>query len=133
LQRVDPGLALLDVAFQRLGLGQLDLFVLHHGVVFRIQVGQLGFQLRAFGGILRDIMANEVPLIFRRDIYATASFSGAVSVWLGHQFWPGSSWVWLTGFLLVCMIRAAAIHWRLSLPGFLSTVAYRKDNHPREP
>jgi uncharacterized membrane protein YeiH len=96
-------------------------------------VVMMGMASGIFGGILRDIMANEVPLIFRRDIYATASFSGAVSVWLGHQFWPGSSWVWLTGFLLVCMIRAAAIHWRLSLPGFLSTVAYRKDNHPREP
>jgi uncharacterized membrane protein YeiH len=95
-------------------------------------VVMMGMASGIFGGILRDIMANEIPLIFRRDIYATASFSGAVTVWLGHQVWPDAPWLWVTGFVLVFLIRAAAIHWRLSLPGFLSTVAYRKDNHPRE-
>ncbi|WP_051207437.1 trimeric intracellular cation channel family protein [Saccharospirillum impatiens] len=95
-------------------------------------VVMMGMASGIFGGILRDIMANEVPLIFRRDIYATASFCGALLVWLGHQVWPDSSWLWLAGFILVLAVRSAAIHWRLSLPGFLSTVAYRKDNHPRD-
>ena len=45
LQAVHPGLALLDIALERLALGELDLFVLHHGVVARIQIGQLGLEL----------------------------------------------------------------------------------------
>lgn len=39
----------------------------------------MGLVTGAFGGVLRDILINEEPLIFRKDIYAMASFLGGVA------------------------------------------------------
>lgn len=38
----------------------------------------LGVVSACFGGVIRDVLTNEVPLIFRREIYATACFAGGV-------------------------------------------------------
>jgi len=42
----------------------------------------MGMITGAFGGVLRDILINEEPLFFRKDIYATACIAGGVSYWL---------------------------------------------------
>lgn len=42
----------------------------------------MGMITGAFGGVLRDVLLNRVPLIFRKDIYAMASLLGGVSYWL---------------------------------------------------
>jgi uncharacterized membrane protein YeiH len=90
----------------------------------------MGMASGIFGGIIRDIMANEIPLIFRRDIYATASLAG--SLWLvGSQALNVSMGIsLLTGFLIILSIRVAAIRWQMSLPSFLNTASYRKENQP---
>jgi uncharacterized membrane protein YeiH len=90
----------------------------------------MGMASGIFGGIIRDIMANEIPLIFRRDVYATASLAG--SLWLvGSQALNVSMGIsLLTGFLIILSIRVAAIRWQLSLPSFLNTASYRKENQP---
>lgn len=36
----------------------------------------------ALGGVLRDILINEVPLIFRKDVYATACIAGGLVYWI---------------------------------------------------
>jgi uncharacterized membrane protein YeiH len=38
----------------------------------------MGVVSAVFGGVIRDVLANEVPLIFRQEIYATACFAGAL-------------------------------------------------------
>jgi len=38
----------------------------------------LGVVSACFGGVIRDVLTNEVPLIFRREIYATACFAGGI-------------------------------------------------------
>ena len=70
------------------------------------------------GGVLRDIICNEVPLIFQKEIYAIACIAGSlVFLALREVALPG----WLVtaaAMLVVLLIRLAAIHWRLSLPRF---------------
>ena len=44
----------------------------------------MGVISACFGGVIRDTLANEIPLIFRKEIYATACFAGGV-VYLGLQ------------------------------------------------
>ncbi len=70
------------------------------------------------GGVLRDIICNEVPLIFQKEIYAIACIAGSLAfIGLGQVALPG----WLAtavSMLVVLLIRLAAIHWRLSLPRF---------------
>lgn len=42
----------------------------------------MGTLTGAFGGVLRDILINEVPLIFREDVYGTACIAGGLVYWL---------------------------------------------------
>lgn len=42
----------------------------------------MGIITGSFGGIIRDILINEVPLFFRKDIYATACMAGGIAYWL---------------------------------------------------
>lgn len=42
----------------------------------------MGVITGAFGGVLRDILINEEPLVFRKDIYATACIAGAFVYWV---------------------------------------------------
>lgn len=104
---------------------------LHMGLSPLIVV-MMGMASGIFGGILRDVMANEVPLIFRRDVYATAALTGSLWMVIGQalSMSPGISAT--TGFTLIVLIRFAAIRWQLSLPSFLNTASYRKENHPEE-
>ena len=99
------------------------------GQPFLVSV-MMGMASGIFGGIIRHIMANEIPLIFRHDVYATASLAGAVWVAVGPLWQLSTPLVLAIGFLITLTIRCAAIRWQLSLPGFLSTVSYRKENHP---
>lgn len=42
----------------------------------------MGVITGSFGGVVRDILINEMPLFFRKDIYATACLLGGVAYWL---------------------------------------------------
>ena len=42
----------------------------------------MGLITGAFGGVLRDILINEEPLLFRKDIYATACMAGGIVYWI---------------------------------------------------
>lgn len=90
----------------------------------------MGMASGIFGGIIRDIMANEIPLIFRRDVYATASLAGALWLVASQALNLSVGISLLAGFVIILSIRVAAIHWHLSLPGFLNTASYRKENQP---
>jgi uncharacterized membrane protein YeiH len=66
-----------------------------------------------FGGVLRDIARAEVPLIFRREIYATACIiGGLVLIGLDHLGVPGSLGVAIIT-VLVTGIRLLAIRYAL--------------------
>ncbi len=73
----------------------------------------------AAGGVLRDLLTGEVPLLFRQgELYATASVVGAaLYLWLMNA---GSekSVAALTGMATIAILRFAAILWRIRLPVF---------------
>lgn len=68
------------------------------------------------GGIIRDAFSGEIPLFFRKEIYATACLVGG-AVYLG-LLWLDlhNSWAMLGGAGVTLGIRLAAIRWGLSLP-----------------
>jgi len=70
----------------------------------------MGVMTATFGGIIRDVLSDEPTLVMRKEIYASAAFIGAVAYWATGIVWLGIA----AGF----MIRAAAIHFRLTLPGY---------------
>lgn len=67
------------------------------------------------GGVVRDIMANEMPYIFVKHIYASASLLGAL---LAALLWSvlGQQAAMLTGFAVTIIIRTLARHYKWNLP-----------------
>ncbi len=68
------------------------------------------------GGIIRDVLANQVPLIFRQEIYATASLFGALIFILLLEWSPLPSNINMAiAMTVILIIRLAAIRWRLTV------------------
>lgn len=80
----------------------------------------LGVVTGVAGGIIRDVLCSEVPLVFRREIYlyATAAACGAIVLcllrWAG--WWIGIDMV--IGAAVTLTLRLAALRWHLALPIF---------------
>lgn len=94
-------------------LGAAKTLELGHGVVIALFMGVMS---AVVGGIIRDVVCNEVPLVLQRDVYATAAFAGAAGyvglLWLGID---GSIAIWV-GAAVCFAVRSAAVIWNLSLP-----------------
>lgn len=76
----------------------------------------LGMFSAVMGGVTRDTLMNETPLIFRREIYATACLSGAISFIVLSSFGMDDN---LNAFLsasLIFIIRIISVRYKLSLP-----------------
>ncbi len=78
----------------------------------------MGVTTGVVGGIFRDVLSGEIPLILRREIYASASFCGAALLaLLSYLQLPGLFTV-SAAVLTTLVIRLAALHWNLALPLF---------------
>jgi uncharacterized membrane protein YeiH len=76
----------------------------------------MGVVTAVLGGIIRDTVCNEIPLVLRQDVYATAAFAGAL-VFVALAAVPLATSVALWVGAGVCFgVRAAAIVWGWSLP-----------------
>jgi uncharacterized membrane protein YeiH len=76
----------------------------------------MGMITAVFGGVIRDILCNEVPLIFRTDIYATASLAGALLLIGLDRLDIGHDAAVIMAMLGTVAIRLAAIRWHIHLP-----------------
>lgn len=78
----------------------------------------MGIITATFGGMVRDILCNEVPLILRKEIYATAAAAGSsVYACLHYLEMPYAVNV-IASFLTAFIIRALALSYKLSLPNY---------------
>jgi uncharacterized membrane protein YeiH len=86
------------------------------------------------GGICRDVLTGEIPLVFRPHIYlyATAALIGATIFVLVARVLPDEQWPMLISMAVTLSLRLAAIRWKLRLPVYqtkepqLSRVASRE-------
>jgi uncharacterized membrane protein YeiH len=76
----------------------------------------MGIVTAAFGGLLRDLLAGEVPLILRREIYATAAAVGSACYIAVEAFTGHAAIALVVGFAVALAARAAALVYGLSLP-----------------
>ena len=72
------------------------------------------------GGILRDLLTGEIPLVFRRAIYlyATAALAGGTTLALLQHFYPDAPGNLVAGVVVTLALRLAGIRWKLALPLF---------------
>jgi uncharacterized membrane protein YeiH len=80
----------------------------------------LGVATATFGGIIRDILSGESPVILRREIYVTAAFFGASVFVALQQLGQAKNASLVAGFVAAFVLRSAAIKFNLSLPVFRS-------------
>jgi len=78
----------------------------------------MGMFSAIMGGVIRDILTNEVPIIFRKEIYATACLAGALIYILMSHFYFGRVTCLLFSTLVIMVIRLIAVKYHLSLPKF---------------
>jgi uncharacterized membrane protein YeiH len=68
------------------------------------------------GGVIRDILLNNEPVIFHREIYAMAAVLGGVTYWFLDFCNVPIEVTVIASFLVTCMIRFLAVRYHLSLP-----------------
>lgn len=68
------------------------------------------------GGVVRDILLNEVPLLLRKDIYALACVAGGIVYFIGFHFQLQPSLSELVSALTVIAVRAIALRFHVHLP-----------------
>ena len=79
----------------------------------------LGTITGCFGGILRDILLNRIPLIFRKEIYASACIVGG-SIFLLMRIYTSIPYIFVHIFtiLLIVLIRTLAVKYQWEFPKF---------------
>lgn len=70
----------------------------------------------AAGGVIRDVLLNNVPVIFRRDIYAMASIVGGVLYWFLTIMGTPVAFAAASAFGFICLVRFIAVRYHISLP-----------------
>ena len=85
----------------------------------------------AAGGIIRDVLLNEVPLIFRKEIYAMASVCGGLVYFLLDLCDVELHIASVITFVVICAIRLVAVQYHLSLP-VLRPKASKNTSHEAE-
>ena len=77
----------------------------------------MGTSTGAVGGVIRDVLINEIPLIFRKEIYALACvFGGIVFVTLSKKTELNPIIIDITTATVVILIRYFSVKYKLSLP-----------------
>lgn len=98
-------------AFTVLGIRYVQEQLGYHNVVLLMFVGVV---TGVGGGVMRDIFAGNVPYIFRKHVYATASILGAVIyLWLAHAGYVEFATCFSVILVLVLRILAAKYQWNL--------------------
>ena len=78
----------------------------------------MGVMTGTAGGMIRDVLSAEIPLILRKEIYATAALCGAFVYVVMQGMGLSASACLLVSVAVVLTIRLAAIRWGFSLPVF---------------
>lgn len=105
--------------FDAIGLGLFTIVgiskSLAEGWPFWVSI-MMGVITGSLGGVMRDVLINEVPLLFRKDIYALACVAGGVVYYVCYKFQLSSQLSEIIGAFTVIFIRLLAIKFHFQLP-----------------
>ena len=110
--------------FDSIGLGLFTVVgigkSLEAGLPFWVCI-MMGAITGTVGGVIRDVLLNEMPLLFRKDIYALACIVGGIVYMISYQYDLSISITELLAALTVILIRIVAVRYHIQLP-FLNPI-----------
>lgn len=105
--------------FDTLGIGLFTIMGLEKALGLGVPIPVaifLGMTSAVMGGVIRDVICNQIPLIFRSELYATACMAGAL-VFIGvSQLGPYPLLATFSGIGAVILTRILAIRYKIKLP-----------------
>lgn len=116
--------------FDTLGIGLYTVVGVEKGISQELPAiicVALGTMSACFGGVIRDILCNDIPQIFRREIYATACILGGLSYFVFLKLNFPESLIFFISGLVVIIVRLSAVIFKISLPS-----VYKKDEDIRD-
>lgn len=105
--------------FDALGLGLFTIIGIEKAVELNFSIGvciALGTITASFGGVIRDVLLNNVPLVFRKEIYALASIIGGLFYFVLRYSSLNNDAAKIICILLIFIIRLLAVKYKWSLP-----------------
>ena len=105
--------------FDTIGLGVFTIIGVEKGIsidLHPIICIALGTMSASFGGVIRDILCNEIPVIFRKEIYATACIIGGITFFALKYIGLAEDLIYIFTVLMVISIRLIVVKFRIQLP-----------------
>ncbi len=105
--------------FDTIGIGLFTLVGIEKGLsaeLMPIMCIILGTITASFGGVIRDILCNEIPVIFHKEIYATACILGGISYFLLIQLPIDGAYAYIVAILIIILVRILAVKFHIALP-----------------
>jgi uncharacterized membrane protein YeiH len=110
---------LLMFWFDSIGLAFFCMVAIDKGIAFNfhpIICIALGTITGSFGGIIRDVLLNEIPYVFRKDVYASACIAGGILYFILLQFIQDTNLASLISGALIILIRVGARFFNWQMP-----------------
>jgi uncharacterized membrane protein YeiH len=105
--------------FDTIGLGIFTIIGIEKGIdvgLHPIICIALGTMTASFGGVIRDILCNEIPIIFRKEIYATISICGGILFFMLNKLTLNTDVLYLVTSVFMIVFRLLAVKNKWYLP-----------------
>jgi len=105
--------------FDTIGLAFFCVVAINKGIAFHLHpliCIAIGTISGCFGGIIRDVLLNEIPYVFRKDVYASACIAGGVLYFILNKFIDDANLVSLWSGFLIIAIRIGAKYRQWQMP-----------------
>lgn len=105
--------------FDTIGIGVFTLLGLQKGLDFglpSIVALIMGMVSAVFGGVIRDVLTNQVPLIFKKEIYASACLLGGIVYLIALKLSISPQIAFIIGASMIIIIRLIVVRFKLELP-----------------
>lgn len=105
--------------FDTMGIGIFTLIGIQKGLsigLHPVVCVLLGTVTACFGGVIRDTLCNDVPIIFKKEIYATPCIVGGAVFFLVQLLGFSENTVYLSTIISIITIRLFAVRYHWSLP-----------------
>ncbi|CAL2078201.1 trimeric intracellular cation channel family protein [Tenacibaculum sp. 190524A05c] len=115
--------------FDTIGISVFTLLGLQKGLSFNLPAIVaiiMGMVSAVFGGVIRDVLSREVPLIFKKEIYASACLSGGLIYLLLRQTPINDNLNFIISAIVIIVIRTVSVVYKLELPKIKDNVFSNK-------